>query len=96
MTIDTLRFEMVAAIKARDKKKQEIIAELTQKAKEAAFEGHTALPDQIERLILAECKRTKECLLVAPAGREDIKDQLRIKVALLEEYLKRIEEEKHG
>ena len=84
MELETLRSDMIAAMKAKDKARKEAISSLISAAKKVAIdEGcrDDIKPELVDRVILKELKTVKEQIDTCPESRED----------LLEEYKKRYE-----
>ena len=84
MELETLRSDMIAAMKAKDKARKEAISSLISAAKKVAIdEGcrDDIKPELVDRVILKELKTVKEQIDTCPAERTE----------LLEEYKKRYE-----
>ena len=84
MELETLRSDMIAAMKAKDKARKEAISSLISAAKKVAIdEGcrDDIKPEMVDRVILKELKTVKEQIDTCPADRTE----------LLEEYKKRYE-----
>ena len=84
MELETLRSDMIAAMKAKDKARKEAISSLISAAKKVAIdEGcrDDIKPELVDRVILKELKTVKEQIDTCPADRTE----------LLEEYKKRYE-----
>ena len=84
MTIEELRKDMVAAMKAKDKFRKDAISVLVSAAKKSGIDAgcREDIPDDmVNAAILKELKSCKEQIDTCPAARED----------LLEEYKKRYE-----
>ena len=75
MNMETLRADMVAAMKAREKEKKEAISSLVSAVKKAAIdEGcRDDIPEElVDRAILKELKTVKEQLDTCPESRADL------------------------
>lgn len=89
MTIEALRKDMVAAMKAKDKLRKETISTLVSAAKKLAIdEGkRDDIPEElIDRAILKEAKTAKEQVETCPEGRDDLKAEYQAKVDIIMEY----------
>lgn len=78
MDFQTLQKDMVAAMKARDKERKEIISSLVSAAKKLAIdEGkRDDIPDElVDRAILKELKTAKEQVDACPAARQDLLEE---------------------
>ena len=76
MELETLRSDMIAAMKAKDKARKEAISSLISAAKKVAIdEGcrDDIKPELVDRVILKELKTVKEQIDTCPASREDLK-----------------------
>ena len=76
MTVEALRKDMVAAMKAKDKTTKEAVSALISAAKKAAIdEGcRDDIPEAlVDRVILKELKTVKEQLDTCPESREDLR-----------------------
>ena len=84
---ETVRKEMIAAMKAKDKERKESLTLLLSALKGKAKDKREALTEDEENdIILKEIKQTKETLETAPADRKDIIDQSERRIAVLEEF----------
>ena len=86
MTLDQLRRKMVEAIKAGDKDAQAVIFSLIQ-----AIRTTGAAPDAAIRRLHSEAQ---EQLLLCPAGREDLKQELITRREILDTLLREAAEER--
>ena len=79
MTIEELRKDMVAAMKAKDKERKEAISSLVSAAKKAGIDAgcRDDIPESmVDQVILKELKTVKEQIDTCPAAREDLKGRV--------------------
>ena len=89
MTIKTLRKDMVAAMKAKDKVRKDAISALVSAVKKVAIdEGcRDDIPEELtDRVILKELKTAKEQIDTCPADREDLKAEYTARYEIINEY----------
>ncbi|MCH5343828.1 MAG: GatB/YqeY domain-containing protein [Acetatifactor sp.] len=89
MTLEQLRSDMVAAMKARDKERKDAISSLVSAVKKAAIdEGcrDDAPEELVNRVILKELKTAKEQLDGCPASREDLLAEYQKRYDVIAEY----------
>ena len=89
MTIETLRKDMVAAMKAKDKVRKDAISALVSAVKKVAIdEGcRDDIPEELtDRVILKELKTAKEQIDTCPADREDLKAEYTARYDIINEY----------
>ena len=82
MNIETLRKDMIAAMKAKDKGRKDAISSLVSAVKKAAIdEGcRDDIPEELaDRVILKELKTAKEQLDTCPAERTDLKEEYELR-----------------
>ena len=87
MELETLRSDMIAAMKAKDKARKEAISSLISAAKKVAIdEGcrDDIKPELVDRVILKELKTVKEH--TCPASREDLKAEYQFRYDVISEY----------
>lgn len=85
--IEEIRAEMVAAMKDKDKKRKDTLSMLLAALKNKAIDKREALTEAEEyEVIKKEMKQTKETMELAPEGREDIKEQCRKRLEVLQEF----------
>ncbi len=98
--IDFIREEMVAAMKAKDKARKEVLSLLLAEMKNVEINrppvqdenGNTVanrMPitdEEGDRVILKQIKQLKETLSLTPADRQDIIDECNYSISVLEEY----------
>lgn len=89
MDIETLRKDMIAAMKAKDKGRKDAISSLVSAVKKVAIdEGcREDIPEElVDRVILKELKSTKEQLDTCPAERTDLKEEYELRYSVINEY----------
>lgn len=89
MNIETLRKDMIAAMKAKDKGRKDAISSLVSAVKKAAIdEGcRDDIPEELaDRVILKELKTAKEQLDTCPAERTDLKEEYELRYNVIKEY----------
>lgn len=89
MTIETLRNDMVAAMKAREKEKKEAISSLVSAVKKAAIDAgcRDDIPESmVDQVILKELKTVKEQIDTCPDSREDLKKEYQFRYDVIASY----------
>lgn len=89
MELETLRSDMIAAMKAKDKARKEAISSLISAAKKVAIdEGcrDDIKPELVDRVILKELKTVKEQIDTCPASHEDLKAEYQFRYDVISEY----------
>ena len=89
MTIEELRKDMVAAMKAKDKERKEAISSLVSAAKKAGIDAgcREDIPeDMVDRVILKELKTAKEQIDTCPVAREDLKAEYQFRYDVISQY----------
>ena len=89
MTIEELRKDMVAAMKAKDKERKEAISSLVSAAKKAGIDAgcRDDIPESmVDQVILKELKTVKEQIDTCPATREDLKAEYQFRYDVISEY----------
>ena len=89
MTIEAMRSDMVAAMKAKDKVRKEAISALISAAKKAAIdEGcRDNIPEElVDRVILKEIKSVKEQIDTCPDSRSELKAEYQARYDIMNEY----------
>ena len=89
MTLEALRKDMVAAMKAKDKTTKDAVSSLVSAVKKAAIdEGcREDVPEaQVDRVILKEMKTVKEQLDTCPESREDLKAEYQARYDEIAKY----------
>ena len=84
--IDKIREEMFTAMKNKDKDRKETLSLLLAALKNKAIDKRADLTEAEEaEVIKKEIKQTKETMELAPADRDDIKEQCAARLAVLHE-----------
>lgn len=108
MELETLRKEMVAAMKAKDKARKDAISSLVAAAKKVAIdEGcRDDVPAElVDRIILKELKTVKEQIDTCPAEREELRAEYQLRYDVISEFAPKLMseeeirtylQEKHG
>lgn len=89
MELETLRNDMIAAMKARDKERKDAISSLVSAVKKVSIdEGcREEVPAElVDRVILKELKTAKEQLDSCPAGRGDLLKEYQTRYSVIAEY----------
>ena len=89
MELKKLQEDMIAAMKARDKKRKEAVSGLVSAVKKAGIDAgcRDDIPeDMVDQAILKELKTAKEQLDTCPASREDLKAEYQFKYDVISEY----------
>lgn len=85
--IEFIRGEMMAAMKARDKKRKDVLSMLLTALKNKAIDKREDLTTEEEdQIILKQIKQTQETLEMTPADRTDIIEECEYTIKVLEEY----------
>lgn len=85
--IEEVRAQMVAAMKNKDKERKETLSMLLAALKNKAIDKRADLIEAEENeVVKKEIKQTRETMELAPADREDIKEECRKRLAVLEEF----------
>ena len=85
--IDFIRGEMMAAMKAKDKERKNVLSSLLTALKNVQIDKRADLTEEEEnQVILKLIKQTKETLEMTPADRTDIIDECNYTIKVLEEY----------
>lgn len=85
--IDEVRAAMVAAMKNKDKERKDSLSMLLSALKNKAIDKRSDLTEAEEfEVVKKEIKQTKETMELAPSDREDIKEQCRSRLAVLQEF----------
>lgn len=85
--IEFIRGEMMAAMKARDKRRKDVLSMLLTALKNKAIDKREDLTTEEEdQIILKQIKQTKETLEMTPADRTDIIEECEYTIKVLEEY----------
>lgn len=89
MQFEQLQKDMIAAMKAKDKKRKEAISSLVSAAKKAAIDEGTReniSEELVDRVILKELKSAKEQLDTCPAERGELKAEYQLRYDVIKEY----------
>ena len=85
--IEEVRAQMVAAMKNKDKERKETLSMLLAALKNKAIDKRADLTKAEENeVIKKEIKQTQETMDLAPADREDIKEECAQRLAVLKEF----------
>lgn len=85
--IDEVRAQMVAAMKNKDKERKDTLSMLLAALKNRAIDKREDLTEAEENeVIKKEIKQTQETMDLAPADREDIREECAKRLAVLKEF----------
>ena len=85
--IDEVRAQMVAAMKNKDKERKDTLSMLLAALKDRAIDKREDLTEAEENeVIKKEIKQTQETMDLAPADREDIREECAKRLAVLKEF----------
>ena len=85
--IDVVRGEMMAAMKAKDKERKNVLSSLLTALKNVQIDKREELTEAEEdQVVLKLIKQSKETLEMTPADRQDIIDKCNYTIKVLEEY----------
>lgn len=85
--IQQIQKAMMEALKSHDMERKDALSLLLTALKAKAKDKRADLTEQEEdAIILKEIKQTRETMDSAPAGREDILGQCRLRISVMEEY----------
>ena len=85
--IEEVRAQMVAAMKNKDKERKETLSMLLAALKNKAIDKRADLTEAEENeVIKKEIKQTQETMDLAPADREDIREECAKRLAVLKEF----------
>lgn len=85
--IDTVRAEMVAAMKNKDKPRKDSLSMLLSVLKNKAIDKRADLTEAEEfEVVKKEIKQTKETMESAPADRTDIIEECKARLAVYQEF----------
>lgn len=92
--IDEIRAEMVKAMKAKDKKRKDVLSLLLAELKNVEINNRTPLTDEEgNTVILKQIKQLRETISLTPADRQDIIDDCNYSISVLEEYAPKMMDE---
>ena len=89
MTLEGLRKDMVAAMKAKDKTTKDAISSLVAAAKKAAIDAgcRDDVPESmVDQVILKELKTVKEQIDTCPESREDLRAEYQARYDVIQKY----------
>lgn len=89
MTLDMLMKEMVAAMKAKDKARKDVVSSLVDAIKKAAIDKNCRnnIPeDMVDTVILKERKTVQEMIDTCPAARTDLLDAYNYRMSVISEF----------
>lgn len=89
MQLEVLQKDMIAAMKAKDKQTKDAVSSLIAAIKKVAIDEGTRdnVPEElVDRVILKEVKSVKEQIDTCPDERQDLKDQYKATLAVIEKY----------
>lgn len=85
--IDIVRAAMVEAMKAKDKDRKESLSMLLSALKNAQIDKREPLTEEEENAIVKkEIRQTRETYDMAPADRQDIRDEAAARMAVYQEF----------
>lgn len=85
--IETVRSAMVAAMKAKDKERKDSLSMLLSALKNAQIDKREELTEAEENAVVKkEIKQTQETYDLAPADRQDIRDEAAARIAVYKEF----------
>lgn len=92
--IDEIRGEMVKAMKAKDKKRKDVLSLLLAELKNVEINNRTPLTDEEgAQVILKQIKQLKETKSLTPADRTDVLEECDYSISVLEEYAPKMMDE---
>ena len=92
--IDVVRGEMMAAMKAKDKERKNVLSGLLTELKNFQINKMAELTEEDENhVVLKLIKQSKETLEMTPADRQDIIDECNYTIKVLEEYAPKMMDE---
>ena len=85
--IETVRSQMVEAMKNRDKDRKDALSMLLSALKNKAIDKRADLTEAEEfEVVKKEIKQTKETMELAPEGRDDIKQACQLRLDVYQEF----------
>lgn len=85
--IDEIRNEMVAAMKAKQKERKDVLSLLLGEMKNVEINNRTPLSDEEgNQVILKQIKQLNETMSLTPADRTDIIEECKFAISVLQEY----------
>ncbi len=89
MQLEVLQKDMIAAMKAKDKPTKDAVSSLIAAIKKVAIDEGTRenIPEElVDRVILKEVKSVKEQIDTCPDERQDLKEQYKATLSVIEKY----------
>ena len=89
MTLEQLQKDMIAAMKAGDKSRKEVISSLVSAVKKAGIDNgckDNITEDLVAKVLLKEQKTAKEMIDTCPASREDLLEKYNYNYGVISEY----------
>lgn len=84
---ETIREDMIKAMKNKDKKRKDILSYLLSVIKNVSIDKRRELTDdEINEIINKQIKQTEEVLAIAPKNRTDIIEENEYTISVLKEY----------
>lgn len=92
--IDLVRGDMMAAMKAKDKERKNVLSGLLTELKNFQINNMKELSEEdADHVVLKLIKQSKETLSMTPADRKDIIDECNYTIKVLEEYAPKMMDE---
>lgn len=92
--IDTVRSEMMAAMKAKDKERKDALSALLSALKNKAIDKREDLTEEEENeVVLKEIKSANETIDTTPADRTDIIEQCKFRISVFQEFAPKMMDE---
>ncbi|MFA9466531.1 MAG: GatB/YqeY domain-containing protein [Velocimicrobium sp.] len=92
--IDSVRSDMVVAMKAGEKEKKDTLSLLLSALKNKAIDKREDLTEEEENaVVLKEIKQIKETLELTPADRTELIEQCKFRIGILEDYAPKMMDE---
>lgn len=86
--VDTVRSQMMAAMKAKDSMRKDVLSGLLSALKDGVIKKRADLTQEEEIAIVSkELKQTKETIETAPKDRTDLIEECTFKIKVLSEYM---------
>lgn len=89
MTLEQLQKDMIAAMKAGDKSRKEVISSLVSAVKKAGIDNgckDNITEDLVAKVLLKEQKTAKEMIDTCPASRKDLLEKYNYNYGVISEY----------
>ncbi|HIW21220.1 MAG TPA: GatB/YqeY domain-containing protein [Candidatus Dorea intestinavium] len=92
--IEEVRSDMIKAMKSGDKETKESLSMLLSALKNKAIDKRSDLtPEEETQVVLKEIKQTKETIETTPSEREDIINECKNRIVVLEKYAPKMMDE---